>query len=72
MAKAAEIEMTETKIFKTRTDQFFGIKRFDRKGNERFHVHTFGNIIHANFRIPSCDYEQFLKEIKILTGNHEL
>jgi len=71
MAKAADIEMTETKIFKTRTDQFFGIKRFDRKGNERFHVHTFGNLIHANFRIPSCDYEQFLKVIKILTGNHE-
>ncbi|KPA17481.1 HipA-like protein, partial [Candidatus Magnetomorum sp. HK-1] len=71
MAKAATIKMTETKLFKTREDQFFGIKRFDRIGNKRFHIHTFGNLIHANFRIPSCDYEQFFKVIKILTGNHQ-
>jgi serine/threonine-protein kinase HipA len=71
MAKAATIKMTETKLFKSQEDQFFGIKRFDRKGNRRFHVHTFGNLIHSNFRIPSCDYEQFLKVIKILTGNHQ-
>lgn len=36
-------------------DRFFGVKRFDRLANRRVHVHTFGNVIHANFRILSCD-----------------
>ncbi|MBF0452542.1 MAG: type II toxin-antitoxin system HipA family toxin [Candidatus Magnetomorum sp.] len=72
MAKAANIHMTETRLFHTdQKDHFFGIKRFDRQGSRRFHVHTFGNLIHANFRIPSCDYEQFLKVVRILTANHQ-
>jgi serine/threonine-protein kinase HipA len=50
-------------------DRFFGVKRFDRDGNRRFHVHTFGNLIQANFRIPSSDYGDLLKAASILTRN---
>ena len=72
MARDAGIDMTETRLFKTNEgDHFFGIRRFDRDNNRRFHVHTFGNIIHADFRIPSTDYSDFFKVIKILTKNHE-
>jgi len=72
MAKDAGITMSETRLFKTGSgDHFFGIKRFDRKQNQRFHVHTFGNLIHSNFRIPQCNYETFLKVVIDLTKNHQ-
>ncbi len=71
MAEKAGVEMAETRLFKTDAgDSFFGIKRFDRKDNQRFHVHTFGNMIHADFRVPSVDYDDFFKIIKVLTKNH--
>jgi serine/threonine-protein kinase HipA len=71
MAEAAGVDMPPTRIFETSAgDRFFGIKRFDRDGNRRFHVHTFGNLIQANFRIPSTDYGDLLKATSILTRNH--
>jgi serine/threonine-protein kinase HipA len=71
MAMAAGIDMPSTRIFETSAgDRFFGIKRFDRSENRRFHVHTFGNLIQANFRIPSVDYVDLLKATSILTRNH--
>jgi serine/threonine-protein kinase HipA len=70
MARAAGIHMPPTRLFMTRQDDaFFGVKRFDRDGNLRRHVHTFGNLIHANFRIPGCDYEMLLRVTRILTRN---
>ncbi len=72
MAKDAGITMPETRLFQTGSgDHFFGIKRFDRRENQRFHVHTFGNLIHSNFRIPQCNYETFLKVVISLTKNHQ-
>ena len=70
MAKAAGLQMPATRLFTTSSgDAFFGVERFDRKQNRRFHVHTFGNLIHSNFRIPGCDYEQLLKTTRVLTKN---
>lgn len=72
MAQDAGILMPETRLFETEYgDLFFGVKRFDRKGNHRFHVHTFGNLIHANFRIPCTDYEDLFKVITVLTRNNQ-
>lgn len=72
MAKEAGLAMPPTRLFETaQGERFFGAERFDRQGNRRFHVHTFGNLIHANFRIPSCDYRQLLEVTRILTKNHQ-
>ena len=72
MARDAGIAMPPTRLFETHQgERFFGVERFDRKGNHRYHVHTFGNLIHANFRIPSCDYRQLLEVTRILTRNHQ-
>jgi len=71
MATAAGIDIPPTRLFETaQGDRFFGVKRFDRAGRRRVHVHTFGNLIHANFRIPSSDYGDLLKVTSILTRNH--
>ncbi|MFN2355912.1 MAG: type II toxin-antitoxin system HipA family toxin, partial [Desulfopila sp.] len=72
MAAAAGVEMPQTRLFTTaQGDSFFGVKRFDRgPGNRRYHIHTFGNMIQSNFRIPACDYGDLLKVTSILTRNH--
>ena len=69
MARWAGLEMPATRLFETRDgERYFGVKRFDRaEGNRRRHVHTFGNLIHADFRLPSCDYADLLKATTILT-----
>ena len=73
MACAAGIKMPETRLFMSEQDEsFFGIKRFDRgPANRRYHIHTFGNLIQANFRIPSCDYADLFKVTTFLTRNHD-
>lgn len=72
MAVAAGIEMPPTRLFETSGGKrFFGSQRFDRHRNRRFHVHTFGNLIQANFRIPSVDYTDLLKTVSLLTRNHQ-
>jgi serine/threonine-protein kinase HipA len=73
MACAAGIVMPETRLFTTgQGESFFGIKRFDRgTDNRRYHIHTFGNLIQANFRIPSCDYADLFKVTTLLTRNHD-
>lgn len=71
MAREAGLTMPPARLFETSAgERFFGVERFDRRGNRRYHVHTFGNLIHANFRIPSCDYRQLLEVTRILTRNH--
>ena len=32
-------------------------------------MHSFGNLIHANFRLSNCDYELLLKVARVLTKN---
>ena len=72
MAKDCGINMPETRLFNTdQGDLFFGVKRFDREGNKRLHSHTFGNLIHSDFRIPSSDYEMFFRVVNSLTKNHQ-
>ncbi len=71
MAREAGIEMPPTRLFETAAgERYFGVERFDRSDGRRFHVHTFGNLIHADFRIPSCDYRQLFEATRILTKDH--
>ncbi len=73
MAQNAEIEMPPVHLLEVAEDcHYFCIKRFDRKsGNRRIHMHTFGNLVHANFRIPSTDYADLFKVTQVLTRDHQ-
>lgn len=76
MAQAAGIQMPETRLFEVKRGRsvrrYFGVRRFDRgPGNRRFHVQTFANLIHVNFRIPSTDYADLLKVTQVLTRNYQ-
>jgi len=75
MARAAGIEMPETRLFEVKHGRglrrYFGVRRFDRAtGNRRIHIHTFANLIHANFRLPSTDYADLFQVTRLLTRNH--
>jgi serine/threonine-protein kinase HipA len=67
MAAPAGLAMTESRLFEAGGKRFFGVRRFDRHDNRRVHSHTLGNLIHSNFRVPGCDYADFLKVVRILT-----
>ncbi|MEI6564555.1 MAG: HipA domain-containing protein, partial [bacterium] len=66
MAQVAGIVIPATRLFETGAgDAFFGVARFDRQQNRRRHVHTFGNLIHANYRVSGCDYELLLRVARV-------
>ena len=69
MAKAAGIEMPETHLFQTQKASYFGVKRFDRSGKRRLHMHSLSGLIHADHRTPSLDYDTILRVVMVLTKN---
>ncbi len=68
IAKKAGINMPETYLFPAKKGAgYFGVKRFDRDGNKRLHVHTVSGLLHADHRLPSLDYKNILKAGMALT-----
>ena len=62
MARAAGIDMPETRLFRGRGHKaYFGVKRFDRTRNGPIHMHTASGLLNADHRIPSLDYENLLR-----------
>lgn len=68
MAKEAGIEMPDVHLFPAKNNAgYFAIKRFDRQGNKRYHMHTACGLLHSDFRTPSLDYEDLLSLTSMLT-----
>ena len=68
MAKKAGISMAEVHLFESKKSAgYFAVKRFDRNGKERFHMHTACGLLHSDFRIPSLDYEDLISLTSALT-----
>jgi len=68
MAKSAGVIMPEVHLFSSHKGAgYFGVKRFDRDGNKRLHMHTASGLLHSDFRTPSMDYEDLLNLTAALT-----
>lgn len=68
MAREAGVNVPAARLFETRDGgRYFGAERFDRAGNERIHMHTLSGLLHASHRVPSMDYEGFLRATTVLT-----
>lgn len=68
MAKEAGINMPDTHLFPAKHGAgYFAIKRFDRDGQKRFHMHTACGLLHSDFRAPSLDYEDLIALTSLLT-----
>lgn len=68
IAKKCGIEMPDTKLFK---NKYFGVRRFDKITNTRYHVHTAAGLLYADYRFPSLDYTELIKAAWALTQNIE-
>jgi serine/threonine-protein kinase HipA len=67
-AKNAGVEMPRAHLFPAKTSAgFFGVKRFDRVGGQKIHVHSACGLLHASHRYPSLGYEDLLKLTQLLT-----
>jgi serine/threonine-protein kinase HipA len=69
MARDAGVIMPETHLFRTRKRGYFGVKRFDRQGDKRVHMHSLSGLIHADHRTPALDYNLLLRVVLVLTKN---
>ena len=68
MAKESGIDMPDVHLFPSNKGSgYFAVKRFDRDGNRRFHMHTVAGLTHVNFRYPSLDYEDLIGLTATLT-----
>lgn len=68
MAKEAGVLMPETLLLPSqRGSGYFAVKRFDREGNKRLHMHTASGLLHSDFRVPALDYEDLLNLTGVLT-----
>ena len=72
IAKKAGIIMPETYLFPSQTSYgHFGVKRFDRDGAKKIHIHSACGLLHADFRTSSLDYANLLKLTQLLTKNNQ-
>lgn len=69
MARGAGVDIPETHLFQTKKRAYFGVKRFDRQGDKRVHMHSLSGLIHADHRIPALDYNMILRVVWVLTKN---
>lgn len=68
MARACGLAMPETFLFRSKKKKrYFGIKRFDRDGDRRIHMHSLSGLINADHRTPSLDYDGLMRATLILT-----
>lgn len=66
LAKDCGIEMPETRLFE---GKYFGVRRFDRNGAEKFHFLSAAGLLNADYRIPCLDYQGLLTACFKLTGD---
>jgi serine/threonine-protein kinase HipA len=68
MAKEAGVSMPDVHLFPSKKGSgYFAVKRFDRNGGERYHMHTAAGLLHSDFRVPALDYEDLLNLTGALT-----
>ena len=71
MAKEAGLEMPETALIEGKRGRYFAVKRFDRVGDERVHMHSVAGLVHADFRYPALDYDDVMRLTLHLTKHYE-
>jgi serine/threonine-protein kinase HipA len=64
MATEAGVEMSECRLLEEGGRAHFMTKRFDRRGNDKVHVHTLCGLMHLDFNTPYVHgYEQYMRAV---------
>ena len=68
MAKESGVVFPEVHLYPSQKGAgYFAVKRFDRDGHKRFHMHTASGLLHSDYRSPSLDYADLLNLTGALT-----
>lgn len=72
MARAAGLEMSQTKLLPSRTGPgYFATRRFDRgKNGSRVHVASAAGLLDTEWAVPTIDYDMLLKLTMAITRQH--
>lgn len=72
IAKECGINMPETRLFQSnKCSGFFGVRRFDRKNNEKIHMISVSGLLETSHRLPNLDYNILMKLTLKLTQNYQ-
>ncbi len=69
MAGAAGLQMPRTALLEGKRGRYFAVERFDRIADNRVHMHSVAGLVHADFRMPTLDYDDLLRLTLHLTKN---
>lgn len=70
LAAHCGLEMPESRFFDLDGRySAFGVRRFDREGGLRIPLQSLSAALHADYRLPSLDYEMLLRLTRRLTGD---
>lgn len=70
MARAAGIDIPDVRLFTlAKSERCFGVRRFDRHGPGRLHMHTLANLLHVDIHRSTLDYRDLLSVVTHLTRN---
>ena len=61
MAREAGLDMPKTALLEGKHGRYFAVKRFDREGDKRIHMHSVAGLTHSDFRFPTLDYDDLLR-----------
>lgn len=68
MAHQCQLGMSDTRFFPLPGGMTaFGTRRFDRRGDERVHIHSLAGLLHSNFQEPAVSYDDFFRLTRRLT-----
>lgn len=71
MAMAAGLLVSTARLMPSKNGPgYFGVKRFDRHGEHRVHMHSVSGLLHADHRVPSLDYQSIMKATMLLTKDY--
>jgi serine/threonine-protein kinase HipA len=72
MAREAGLTCATIELLEERNFAHIMIKRFDREGSKRLHMHSLGGMVHSDYNVPHAySYEQFFRLIQKLQLPYE-
>ena len=68
MAKKCAINIPKIKLFRDNELSHFAIKRFDRNGSKKIHMHSLASLMHIDFNIPlHFSYDEAIRVVWNIT-----
>ena len=68
MAKECDINIPEIDLIKDNNLNHFAIKRFDRDGSSKIHMHSLASMVHVDFNEPlHYSYDETMRVVRFIT-----